>query len=59
MGWDEEAVAAAAQLSSAAQLGRNRFLLTNLETSVISRSMAGAVGGSRGCPLSPAVWAVL
>lgn len=52
-------MAAAAQLSSAAQLGGNRFLLTNLETSVISRSVVGAVGGSHGCPPSPAAWAVL
>lgn len=48
-------MAAAAQLSSGAQLGGNRFLLTNLETSVISR----AVGRSHGFPLSLAVWAVL
>lgn len=52
-------MAAAAQLSSAAQLGGNRFLLTNLETSAISRSVVGAAGGSHGCPLSLAVGAVL
>lgn len=51
--WDEEA--AAAQFSSTARLGGNRFTLTNLETSAISR----AVGGSHGCPLSPAARAVL
>jgi len=56
---EEAAAAAAAQLSSTAQLGGNRFLLTNLETSVISRSVAGAVGGNHGCPLSLAAWAVL
>lgn len=46
---DEEAAAAAAQHSSTAQLGGNKFLLTDLEMSIISRSVLRAEGGSHGC----------